>query len=101
MVLFSAILQVIVAQVANLAKVRPNLVVMLSFFWLDGPATAEVDVVAHAMSIVERHMGVNRVTFRVALNAAGWDEAMARHDDIGDAQIDRIRADPPARQHAD
>src|SRR5690242_3646073 len=74
--LLLSVLQIVIPQIAPLMKIRPDLLIVLAFVIVNGTIAAKVNVVAHATSVVDRHMGMNRVAFRIAFQTAGGNKSM-------------------------
>src|SRR5262249_7035739 len=86
-------------QVAQLAITGTDLFLVLSFLGVDRAAATKVNVVAHAVSVVDRHVRMDRVAFGIALHSAGRNKAVAGQNDIGDSQVDGCGIDLAAGKH--
>ena len=75
--------------------------VLESFVAADRASAPKVNVVAHAMSVVDGHVGVDRVAFGIPFQTAGGNKSVAGQDDIGYAEVNRLGIDLTAGEHSD
>ena len=66
--LLRAVLKVIVFQVPNFLKIWSDLVLVLPLFGAGRPVAPEVNVVPHAVLIIDWDVGVNSITFGVTVD---------------------------------
>ena len=82
-----SILQVIIARITNTEIIRADLLAPMNFIGLYRTIAAKSNIIAPAVGVIGRHIGVYFITIELIRRSAGRDATINRHDEGGESNI--------------